>query len=132
MLYREFISKCRFNTEKIKVLHIIFQNIKVEYNKRQRNKIFKKGIKECDVEVGFDIFKALNHILSILSRANKMLEWMVWKFISRDTDIVLKILNIVLKSGSYFWDTEIRWFGLVSLFNGISTFVGYLMPKLFS
>ena len=23
-------------------------------------------------------------------------------------------------------------FGLVSLFNGISTFVGYLMPKLFS
>ena len=24
------------------------------------------------------------------------------------------------------------WFGLVSLFNGISTFVGYLMPKLFS
>ena len=26
-------------------------------------------------------------------------------------------------------DTEI-WFDLVSLFNGISTFVGYLMPKL--
>ena len=24
------------------------------------------------------------------------------------------------------------WFGLVSLFNGISTFVGYLMPKLFT
>ena len=24
------------------------------------------------------------------------------------------------------------WFGLVSLFNGISTFMGYLMPKLFS
>ena len=24
------------------------------------------------------------------------------------------------------------WFGLVSLFNGITTFVGYLMPKLFS
>ena len=24
------------------------------------------------------------------------------------------------------------WFGLVSLFNGISTFVGYLMPMLFS
>ena len=23
----------------------------------------------------------------------------------------------------------IGWFGLVSLFNGISTFVGYLMPK---
>ena len=23
------------------------------------------------------------------------------------------------------------WFGLVSLFNGISTFVGYLMPNLF-
>ena len=26
----------------------------------------------------------------------------------------------------------IKWFGLVSLFNGISTFVGYLMPKPFS
>ena len=25
-----------------------------------------------------------------------------------------------------------NFFGLVSLFNGISTFVGYLMPKLFS
>ena len=24
------------------------------------------------------------------------------------------------------------WFGLVSLFNSMSTFVGYLMPKLFS
>ena len=28
--------------------------------------------------------------------------------------------------------TGLVWFGLVSLFNGISTFVGYLMPKLFS
>ena len=26
----------------------------------------------------------------------------------------------------------IVWFSLVSLFNGISTFIGYLMPKLFS
>ena len=26
----------------------------------------------------------------------------------------------------------IAWFGLVSLFNGISIFVGYLMPKPFS
>ena len=26
----------------------------------------------------------------------------------------------------------IFWFGLVSLFNGISTFIGYLMPKPFS
>ena len=28
--------------------------------------------------------------------------------------------------------TMLIWFGLVSLFNGISTFVGYLMPKPFS
>ena len=49
--------------------------------------------------------------------------------------------------GTSFWDKEIFarlillcWcffvpcirFGLVSLFNGISTFIGYLMPKLFS
>ena len=26
-------------------------------------------------------------------------------------------------------DKLLIWFGLVSLFNGISTFVGYLMPK---
>ena len=26
----------------------------------------------------------------------------------------------------------LNWFGLVSLFNGISNFVGYLMPKPFS
>ena len=28
------------------------------------------------------------------------------------------------------WQLTITHFGLVSLFNGISTFVGYLMPKL--
>ena len=27
---------------------------------------------------------------------------------------------------------KFSWFGLVSLFNGISTFIGYLTPKLFS
>ena len=27
---------------------------------------------------------------------------------------------------------DFDWFGLVSLFNGISIFAGYLMPKLFS
>ena len=27
---------------------------------------------------------------------------------------------------------DVDWFGLISLFNGISTFVGYLMSKLFS
>ena len=27
---------------------------------------------------------------------------------------------------------QIKWFGLISLFNGMSTFVDYLMPKLFS
>ena len=30
------------------------------------------------------------------------------------------------------WPPAINWFGLVSLFNGISTIVGYLMPKPFS
>ena len=28
-------------------------------------------------------------------------------------------------------ELKVIWFGLVSLFNSISTFVGYLMPKLF-
>ena len=31
-----------------------------------------------------------------------------------------------------YWLIGSVWFGLVSLFNGISTFVGYLMPKPFS
>ena len=30
------------------------------------------------------------------------------------------------------WKQKMVWFGLVSLFNGISTFEGYLMPKPFS
>ena len=29
-------------------------------------------------------------------------------------------------------EEKAKWIGLVSLFNGISTFVGYLMPKPFS
>ena len=34
----------------------------------------------------------------------------------------------------YFYQIKIIWFGFgsVSLFNGISTFVGYVMPKPFS
>ena len=35
--------------------------------------------------------------------------------------------NIMISSS----DNNQVWFSLVSLFNGISTFVGYLMPKLF-
>ena len=37
------------------------------------------------------------------------------------------------KAHRYYNNTDHRQvFGLVSLFNGISTFIGYLMPKLFS
>ena len=41
------------------------------------------------------------------------------------------LLAITLQSVFEIICIKIR-FGLVSLFNGISTFVGYLMPKLFS
>ena len=42
-----------------------------------------------------------------------------------------EIVLCIDKTGSTLRAVTVR-FGLVSLFNGISTFVGYLMPKLFS
>ena len=37
-----------------------------------------------------DTFKADNHILSIVSRANGMIVWMVIDFISRKANVILK------------------------------------------
>ena len=45
-----------------------------------------KNVNEvCNLGVDFDdTFKADNHILSLVSRANIMIDWMVRNFISRD------------------------------------------------
>ena len=42
----------------------------------------------------------------------------------QDNDLIGQMVGCILK--------HINHFGLVSFFNGISTFVGYLMPKPFS
>ena len=39
---------------------------------------------------------------------------------------------MVIVEGVQILDDTDCWFGLASLFNGILTFVGYIMPKLFS
>ena len=42
--------------------------------------------------VGFDdTFKADNRILSIVSRANGMIGWMIRNFISMEANVILKI-----------------------------------------
>ena len=43
-----------------------------------------------------------------------------------------KMKLVIAYDQMYVVPNDLVWFGLVSLFNGISTFVGYLMPKLFS
>ena len=56
-----------------------------------------------------------------------------------DTWCCLEDLSRAMNDRDGWWERESQgtvllawWFGLVSLFNGISTFVGYLMPKVFS
>ena len=69
MPYWENIWQLKFSIEKCKVLLIGSKNIKVGY--RLSNKEIKKVNEVCNLEVGFDdTFKADNHILSILLRAN--------------------------------------------------------------
>ena len=50
-------------------------------------------------------------------------------FFSPDNDTIIAVVKtLVTLARADIYD----WFGLVSLFNGISTFLGYLMPKPFS
>ena len=55
-------------------------------------KIMKKLNEECNLQIGFDdTFKADNHILAIVSRANRKIGWMVRNLISREANGVFKI-----------------------------------------
>ena len=54
---------------------------------------------------------------------------LVWQPISEKENSKSKPVELHLKTD---FESNPAWFGLVSLFNGISTFVGYLMPKPFS
>ena len=51
-------------------------------------------------------------------------------FLRGNSNIIVCYLKEILKKGGV--SKKGADFGLVSLFNGISTFVGYLMPKPFS
>ena len=51
------------------------------------------------------------------------------------TSVILDIFIVIFFKNNLIWPFQLlipKSFGLVSLFNGISTFVGYLMPKPFS
>ena len=87
-------QKIKIYIEKGRVLHIEFKNIEVEY-KLSNREIKKKTNEECDFD---DAFKADNHILSIVLRANERIGWMVRNFISSEVNIVLKIYKILIRS----------------------------------
>ena len=57
-------------------------------NKLQENKKVKRG---------WISFKTVNHILSIASMINTMIGGMVRNFISRETNVALKIYKILIR-----------------------------------
>ena len=64
----------------------------IKFESESNNKEIKKVNEECNV--GFnndDSFLADNHILSIVSGANGMIDWLVINFFSREDNVVLKI-----------------------------------------
>ena len=69
---------------------------------------------------GSNISSAENYVSIRLAKA--------WNVIDRP--LIIWISNLSDKIKSYFFQTVVV--DLVSLFNGISIFTGYLMPKLFS
>ena len=104
--YWEDIWKLKFNIEKCKVLHIQFKNIQVEY--KSSNRETKKINKECNLGDGFDRFKSDNHILSVVSRTNGMIGWMVRNSISRDAD-VLKMYKTLIRAHTQAWVQVMRY-----------------------
>ena len=65
------------------------------------------------------LLKELHESHSGISQMKSLARSHIW-WPKMDADIELCVRNCMV------------WFGLVSLFNGISTFVGYLIPELFS
>ena len=52
--------------------------------------------------------------------------------LKKETKLSLKIFKLNIFNVTVNFRFGLVWFGLVSFFNGISTFVGHLMPKPFS
>ena len=77
--------------------------------------------------------KTVNHIINEYNKLAQK-EYKTWN--NRARKVTQRELNFYHVTKRYMHKPEsveeIGFFGLVSLFNGISTFVGYLMPKLFS
>ena len=55
-----------------------------------------------------------------------------WRTAVEESSWVFRIWSHQIRSDQILKNPTAEMIGLVSLFNGISTFVGYLMPKLFS
>ena len=69
---------------------------KVEYY--LSNKEIQKVNEECDLElIVDDTFETDNYILSIVSRANKMIGWVVRNLISREANVVFKIHKTLIR-----------------------------------
>ena len=64
------------------------------------------------------------------------LDYAIWSILENKTNVIshpdIQSLKIAIEEEWNKMSEGFIWFGLVSLFNGISTFVGYLMPKPFS
>ena len=75
----------------------------------------EKGVGKINTYVDFKVIDCFNIVFMILEGGPvykiNMSEWL---------------------SDMHAHELSCFWFGLVSLINGISTFIGYLMPKLFS
>ena len=86
------IRKLRFNIEKCKVQHTGSKNIKDKY------KLNNREIKNTNERLVLMIHLNLTTIfLSIVSRANKMIGWMVRNITSMEVNIVLKVYKILIR-----------------------------------
>ena len=80
----------KFYTEKHKVRHVGFKNIKIKYKYGNREMNEKE---ECNLEVSFDdTFKIENH-LSIVSMTNEMIGSIVRNVISRKDKVFWRYIK---------------------------------------
>ena len=62
----------------------------------------KKVNEKSNLGFGFDdTFKSDTHILSVVSKANGMIRWMVRNVISREANAVLKIYKTLIRLHNY-------------------------------
>ena len=92
----EEIWKLKFNIDKCKVLHIGVSNTK--YNYKLNNKELDKITEERDLGVIFDdSFKFNCHILSIVSKANQKIGWVMRNILSRSAYVITRVYKTLIR-----------------------------------